>query len=169
MLGYLGYQRGYAYGYDALLDSRIYRLLDSALTESSRALIAEHGLDAVALSENVQYLLDRFANRALGDPIDRLARDPLRKLAPGDRLVGSARLAQKAGIQPKSLAWGIAAAVAYDNPNDPHAADLQARLAQTGLKQVLLEVCDIQPGEELARLVSECYDRLLHDPEWQPQ
>ena len=169
MLGYLGYRRGHAYGYEALLDSRIYRLLDSALTESSRALIAEHGLDAVALSENVQYLLDRFANRALGDPIDRLARDPLRKLAPGDRLVGAARLAQKAGIQPKNLAWGLAAAIAYDNPDDPHAADLQARLARKGLRQVLLEVCDIQPDEELAELVSERYDLLLHEPEWQPR
>ena len=169
MLGYLGYQRGYAYGYDALLDSGIYQLLNSALTESSRALIVEHGLDAVALSENVQYLLDRFANRALGDPIDRLARDPLRKLAPGDRLAGAARLAQKAGIQPKGLAWGIAAAVAYDNPDDPHAAKLQAKLARTDLKQVLLEVCDIQPDEELAQLVSERYELLLHDPEWQPR
>ena len=166
MLGYLGYRRGYAYGYEALLDSRVYRLLDGALTESSRALMSEHGLDAVSLSENVQYLLDRFANRALGDPIDRLARDPLRKLSPGDRLVGAARLAQKAGIQPKVLAWGIAAAIAYDNPDDPHAVDLQGRLAAGGLEKVLADVCGIQPQEDLARLVSERYHALLGDQGW---
>jgi mannitol-1-phosphate 5-dehydrogenase len=167
MLAYLGYRRGHAYGYEALLDTPIYQMLKEALTESSRALMAEHDLDAVALSENVQYLLDRFANRALGDPIDRLARDPLRKLAPGDRLVGAARLAEKTGIRPESMAWGIAAAIAYDNPDDPHAVDLQARLSEKGLKQVLREVCDISPDEDLAELVQDRYDHLLRDPMWQ--
>ncbi len=167
MLAYLGYLRGYGYGYEALLDSAVYALLNQALTESSRALMAEHGLDAVALSENVQYLLDRFANRALADPISRLARDPLRKLAPGDRLVGAARLAQKHNIKPKGLAWGIAAAIAYDFPDDPHAQELQARLADQGLDAVLAGVCAIQPDEELARLVREHYYALQTDPDWQ--
>jgi 2-oxoisovalerate dehydrogenase E1 component len=57
----------------------------------------------------------RFANRALADPVSRLARDPLRKLAPGDRLVGAARLVERHGIRPEGLSWGIAAALAYEN------------------------------------------------------
>ncbi|NLF00815.1 MAG: mannitol dehydrogenase, partial [Anaerolineales bacterium] len=92
MLAYLGYRRGYEYGYEALEDPKVRDLVDQALGESSRALIAEHGMDAQALQAHVRDLLARFANRALADPIDRLARDPLRKLKPDDRLVGAARL-----------------------------------------------------------------------------
>ncbi len=50
----------------------------------------------------------RFANRPLSDTVFRLARDPLRKLGPNDRLVGAARLAEKAGVAPEGLSWSIA-------------------------------------------------------------
>jgi mannitol-1-phosphate 5-dehydrogenase len=168
-LGYLGYRLGYTYGYEALCHPRINALLHQALNESSRALQAEHHLDAVALAENVQYLLDRFANRALGDPISRLARDPLRKLAPDDRLVGAARLAEKHNITPSGLAWGIAAGLAYDDPHDPHATELQSLLRELGFEGALQKVCGIRPDEMLAALVRERYQRLHSDPEWQPQ
>ena len=153
MLGYLGYYRRHAYGYEALADTWVRPLLDQALGEASRALIAEHGFEVVALREHVEDLLARFANRSLGDPISRLARDPLRKLAPNDRLAGAARLAQRHGVRPEGLAWGIAAAVAYDNPDDAHAVELQARLARDGLSQVLQAVCGIGVDEPLAALV----------------
>jgi mannitol-1-phosphate 5-dehydrogenase len=166
MLGYLGYLRGYQYGYDGLVDPKVYALLSQALYESSRALMAEHHMDAVALSENVQYLLDRFANRALGDPISRLARDPMRKLAPGDRLVGAARLAQKHAIVPQGLAWGIAAGLAFDDPEDAHAAELQAIVNDEGFDKALQQVCGIRPDEPLASMVRECYRALQSGSAW---
>jgi mannitol-1-phosphate 5-dehydrogenase len=89
----------------------------------------------------------RFANRALADPVSRLARDPLRKLAPGDRLVGAARLVERHGIRPEGLSWGIAAALAYENPDDTHAMELQARLAREGLTGILQSLCAIQEDE----------------------
>jgi len=167
MLGYLGYCRGYAYGYEALDDPWVRPLLDQALDEAGRALVAEHGFDPQALQEHVQDILARFANRALADPIGRLARDPLRKLAPGDRLVGAARLAERHAIRPEGLAWGIAAALAYDNPDDTHAMELQTRLAQEGLGGILGYVCDIREDEPLADLVCRRYRMLREEPQWQ--
>lgn len=166
MLGYLGYRRGHIYGYEALADPQVRPLLDQALDEASRALIAEHGFEAGALAEHVRDLLARFANRNLADPISRLARDPLRKLAPDDRLVGAARLAEKHGIRPEGLAWGIAAALAYDNPEDSHAVELQARLAREGLERILEDVCGIDAGEPLAGLVRSRYRALSKDSNW---
>ena len=156
ILGYLGYRRGYAYGYEASTDPFVRPLLNQALHEAGRALIAEHGLDADALAKHIQDLLARFANRALADPTIRLARDPIRKLAPGDRLLGAARLAEKHGITPSGLAWGIAAALAYNDPEEEHAVELQTRLAQTGLAQTLETLCGLRPGEPLSRLVQSC-------------
>jgi mannitol-1-phosphate 5-dehydrogenase len=167
MLGYLGYRHGYAYGYEVLDDPWVRPLLDQALDESRRALVAEHGFDSQTLQEHVREILARLANRVLADPISRLARDPLRKLAPGDRLVGAARLAERHGIRPQGLAWGIAAALAYDDPDDTHAVELQTRLAREGLGGILHHVCDIEEGEPLAGLVRSRYRVLREEHQWQ--
>lgn len=61
----------------------------------------------------------RFSNPLLYDPITRVAREPLRKLAEGERLIGAARLCIQSNIIPENIIKGIRAAVAYDEPNDP--------------------------------------------------
>ena len=163
LLGYLGYRRGYTFGYEALDDGWVRSRLDQALRESSQALIRAYAFEPVALQEHMDYLLVRFANRALSDPISRLARDPLRKLAPGDRLVGAARLAEAHGVATDGLAWGIAAALAYDDPDDAHAVALQQRIAQDGVHAVLTTVCDIAAAEPLGARVLDRYIELTTD------
>ena len=155
ILGYLGYHCGHEYSYEALGDPEIRTVLDQALDEVGRALVGEHGFESRALQEHIQDLLARFGNRSLADPVSRLARDPLRKLAPNDRLVGAARLAEKHAVQPEGLAWGIAAALTYDDPRDAHAAELQGRLAKEGLAETMRLVCGIQPGEPLANMIHD--------------
>lgn len=163
ILGYLGYQRGHVYGYEALDDGWVRARMAQGLRAASRALIAEYGFEPVALQEHIDYLLVRFANRALGDPVARLARDPLRKLAPNDRLVGAARLAEAHGVDPEGLAWGIAGALAYDNPDDNHAVELQRRIADLGVTQVLADVCGIDLEERLGQHVLARYGDLTSD------
>ena len=113
------------------------------------------------MQEHIDYLLVRFGNRALADPIDRLARDPLRKLAPTDRLVGAARLVERQGMIPRGLVWGIAGALAYRDARDEHALALEARLADAGLARVLADVAGIRIDEPLGKSVSEMYDMLV--------
>lgn len=158
MLAYLGALKGLTYGYEALDNPEIRPWLLRALDESQHALVAEHGLDPAALREHVQDLLQRFGNRALGDTIYRLGRDPLRKLGRTDRLVGAALLAAKHGIAPEALALGIAAALAFADPQDPSALTLQRLLAKRGLAAALREVCGLDrgaaPDRRLADLVA---------------
>ena len=47
--------------------------------------------------------LERMVNPYLRDPIDRVTRDPIRKLGWDDRLVGSIRYAINAGINPEKM------------------------------------------------------------------
>lgn len=163
ILGYLGYRRGHVYGYEALEDGWVRARMAQGLRAAAAALIAAYDFEPVALREHVDYLLVRFANRALGDPVARLARDPLRKLAPHDRLVGAARLAEAQGIDPEGLAWGIAGALAYDNPDDDHAVELRRRVAEQGAAQVLAGVCGIDPGEHLGQQVLARYGDLTRE------
>ncbi len=169
VLAYLGYRRGHRYGYQALEDPQVGPWSAQAMRESARALVAEHGFDPARLEDDVQDLLRRFANRALADPISRLARDPLRKLAPTDRLVGAATLCLRHGVTPDALSWGIAAGLAFDDPADPSAAELQGRLKTDGLDRVLAEVCGLDPAGDLARWVRARYHRLRAGEMPQPQ
>lgn len=160
VLGYLGYLRGYTLGYEALEDAEIRLLLEAALDESLRGIVSVYGAEENWLRAHVADLLGRFANRALADPILRLARDPIRKLAPSDRLVGAARTAERAGILPRNLAWGIAAALAFDAPSDPIAVELQERIARQGVRGVLQSICQIAPEEPLGQMILQHYDAL---------
>jgi mannitol-1-phosphate 5-dehydrogenase len=162
LLSYLGYQRGYEYGYQALEDKAIRPLLDQALAESRAGIVAAHGVEDAWVADLAADIVRRFGNRALGDTVFRLARDPLRKLAPGDRLVGAARLAEQAGIEPRAISWGIAAGYCFDHPDDPMALDLQERIVARGIGAALAAVSGILPGEPLAALVRERYENLRH-------
>ena len=166
MLGYLGYQKGLEYGYEALDDPQIRPLLDQALDEAAQALVAEHGFDPKALRAHVADIVARFGNRPLGDTIFRLARDPIRKLGPTDRLVGGARLALKHGIEPEALSWGIAAGLAFDDPRDPQASRLQEMLREQGVDAVLAQVCGLDPAGPLAGMVRERYRQVVRGEIW---
>ena len=56
-------------------------------------------------------LLERMVNPWLRDSVERVTRDPRRKLGWDDRLVGTMRLALAAGIEPRRFAVGAAAAL----------------------------------------------------------
>ena len=152
-LAYLGYQKGYRYGYEALADPQIFAMVQGAMRESQQALEKKYGLAAGSLTEYIDDLLHRFQNRAMGDTILRLGRDPLRKLGAQDRLVGAALTALDQGIQPNHLATAIAAAFHFDPPDDPVAGQLQAQLQQHGIQAVLRDVCGLEPGSILAGLI----------------
>ncbi len=167
VLAYLGHLAGHAYGYEALADPAIRPWFDAALAESKAGIVAAHGVDPAWLDAHLADLTRRFANRALGDTVLRLGRDPLRKLAPDDRLVGAARLAERAGVTPHALARAIAAAYRFDDPADPLAVALQARLAADGFAATLTAVSGIQPDEPLGHAIG-AWRETLHTtyPPW---
>lgn len=163
LLGYLGVAAGHAYGYEALEDERISALLRAALEETGQALISRHGFDPDEHRSHVADLVERFRNRALGDTCARLARDPVRKLAPDDRLVGAARLCESQGVTPVALAWAIAAALRYDDSADPSAPLLQQARRENGLAAAMERFCHIAPHEPLFHLVVEAMETAIPD------
>lgn len=159
VLAYLGYLKGHTYGYQALSDPEVDDGLERAWRESIAGQVARYGTEAGWLEDHARELRRRFANRALGDTVFRLGRDPIRKLGPTDRLVAPARLAEAAGLAPEALSHAIAAALCFDPPGEPVAEELQQRLAQHGIDAVVAEVCGIAPQEPLAALVRRSYAR----------
>lgn len=160
VLAYLGLLRGHEYGYEALQDTWIRAMLEQALAESRGGIVAGYQVSVDWLSAHCTDLLRRFANRALGDTVFRLGRDPIRKLSPHDRLVGAARLVEKAGLPPEALSLGIAAGYCFGAGDDAIALDLQNRIAAQGFEQVLNEISAIHPDEPLGKMVRQHYHQL---------
>jgi mannitol-1-phosphate 5-dehydrogenase len=157
VLGYLGYLADYEYGYQSLADDEIYLQARGAMEESALALTRKYHPAPGALMANIEDLLHRFGNRALGDTILRLGRDPVRKLAHSDRLVGAALNALAQGVMPVHLVTGIAAGLRFAHPDDLVAQQVQVQLKEKGIERVLAAVCGLAADEPLAGMVIERY------------
>ncbi len=157
---YLGYQYGYRYIYEAISDKGIREKVTGALWESGQALIKKHGFKVEEQEAHIHDLLRRFGNTALRDTVARVAKDPLRKLGPQDRLIGAAKLALEYGIKPEYLSLGIAAALRYDNPEDEKAVKLSRDIREKGIARVLESVCGLDKGGELARMIVEKFRKI---------
>jgi mannitol-1-phosphate 5-dehydrogenase len=87
------------------------------LEESGATLIRKHaGKDRLFTPEGYREfaldLLERMTNPYLQDTVERVGRDPQRKLGWDDRLVGTLRAALQQGVVPRRYALGAAAALA---------------------------------------------------------
>jgi mannitol-1-phosphate/altronate dehydrogenase len=117
LIGYLGWLKGLPTMADAGSDAAILAAARRAfMEESGRALQVKYkGLDplftAAGWKAYVEDLLVRMANPHLRDAVDRIIRDPRRKLGWHDRLVGTMRLARAYGFEAGGYARGAAAAV----------------------------------------------------------
>ncbi len=87
------------------------------IEESGAPLVEKHaGVDELftwnGYRRYADDLLRRMTNPFLRDTVERVGRDPARKLGWSDRLVGTMRLAHSTGIAPRRYALGAAAALA---------------------------------------------------------
>lgn len=150
---YLGYLRGHEFIWQAIADPEVRAVVEGAMEETCLALHRKHGLDLNDLREHAADLRRRFANRALGDQIARVAKDPVRKLGPNDRLIGAARVCLAQAIEPINVGKAIAAAVLYDDPDDPAAQRIQGIRRERGIGGVLQEIGGVAEGDALLAYV----------------
>jgi mannitol-1-phosphate 5-dehydrogenase len=120
LLGYLAYRRGYRRMSDIRPDSPLYSLGREAFQyESGEALLRKYsGLGDPLFTRQGFYsyaedLLERMVNPFLFDSVQRVCRDPVRKLGYDDRFFGLMRLALNHGVVPKRLARGALAALCF--------------------------------------------------------
>jgi mannitol-1-phosphate 5-dehydrogenase len=162
---YLGYIRGHEYIWQAMGDEAVVAVVKAALAETGEAQIKKNGFTPEEHQAHIDDLLHRFANVALGDTVARVGRDPIRKLGPNDRMIGGAKLALEFGTTPTNVCLGTAAALMFDNPDDPSAMKVQSMIAESGVDRVFTEVCGIELDSELAQLIRAQLD-VLRSGRW---
>jgi mannitol-1-phosphate 5-dehydrogenase len=155
LCAYLGLRRGHRFIHEAVRDPLLLPLITTSL-EASRAVIGDAGVEA---SGTIEAILDRYADSGLRDTLQRVARDPMRKLAADGPLVGPARLITDAtGRVPAGFAAGIAAALRLRQPGDRQARALTQLVARGGAAGVLQDVCGVDPDEPLGHEVMRLHD-----------
>jgi len=161
-LAYLGRLKGCTYMHEPFEDDYLMSVFNGALDETGEALIAMYPDDLTREEqEEIRADIDlRFSNPLLRDTVKRVARDPIRKLGRNDRLVGSAELCLRHGIFPENIAIVCAAALLYDEPDDPSSVTLQAMIRERGVGPAFKEVSGVEPSSLFGKAVLQAYGDL---------
>ena len=152
LFAYFGFQQGYKFIWQATEDESINKRVHAAMTASAKALELKYNEDFAKLGAYVDDLLSRMGNKGLGDTVARVGGDPLRKLAPGDRLIGAIDLCREQGTDYSPVLSGIAAALRFNVPGDPSAHLLREQLSDTGTVAFLRGYCGL-PESDADRIV----------------
>ena len=134
---YLGTLRGHEYIWQAINDPVIRLATLSAMTESASMLSSRYQTAFKTVFAHAEDLLLRFANRSLRDTCQRVCRDPMRKLAAGDRLAGTLSHCDVSGIHPVYISIGFAAALITLDANEDDVKEIM--LSHSGLTETQAE------------------------------
>lgn len=159
MTAYLSALKGYAYVHEGAEDAEIKYFVMRALLESARALAKRHGAPTEDCVRFAEELVPRYENRLLMDSLDRVGRDPKRKIAAGDRLGGAFKLVREQGDTPAYVALGLAAAYLYRNEEDPTSVEVTNYVRENGLTKALAIYSGITDAADAA-MVGVFYDML---------
>ncbi|BEI25032.1 mannitol-1-phosphate 5-dehydrogenase [Vibrio fluvialis] len=157
---YLGNLAGHNTIREAIEDNAIRAEVKQAMQESGAVLIQRYGFDADKHAAYIEKILGRFANPYLVDEVDRVGRQPIRKLGPNDRLVKPLLGTIEYGVENKTLLKGIAAALKYTNDSDPQAVELQDSLNQEGVRKTVAHYTGLDENSAEVQTIESLYNQL---------
>ena len=157
---YLGKLAGYQTIREAIADETIQNTVRQAMQQSGEVLVTRYGFDRQLHHAYIEKILTRFANPYLVDEIDRVGRQPLRKLGAEDRLTKPLLGTLEYGLPNDALLKGIAAALHYQNADDPQAVELQGWIEQDGVEAALLRATGLKADEPCVATIVAEYQRM---------
>ena len=129
--------------------------------ESAAALEQLYGFSHENLEQYMQVMFfQRHTTPGVCDPITRVARAPIRKLAPNDRILGPAIQCEKLGLDNTWLLKGAACALRYKNPEDAQAVELQDFIAQNGVEAAIEKYIGLPADHRMACVIADEYRKL---------
>lgn len=156
-----GWLRGAATVDEAMRDGAVAAHVAAVLEETElafRAHVAARPPASPVPQRPAGEMLSRYADGSLADPVTRVAREPLRKLAADDRLVGPALACLAAGATPGALARTCAAALTFAAATEPYGTERDLDLL--GPAETFAAISGLAVEDELSQLVGEAYEQL---------
>lgn len=125
---YHGRLAGHATIAAALEDATVRAAVEAVLGETAEFLVAKHDFEAAEQQAYLEKTIERFSNSAIDDSVERVGRQPIRKLSRHERFVGPAAEIAEAGGSASAILGAVAAALRFDAPGDEEAVRLQQML-----------------------------------------
>ena len=107
---YLGSVAGYEYIWQAIADPRIKKIAADAMNSAATALKRIYGEFDFGYIDEV---IERLANKSLGDTVARVGADLKRKLGPSDRIIGAYKICAENSLPTEAFCLAIAAAANF--------------------------------------------------------
>jgi len=121
----------------------------AVLAETKALLVAKHGFDPEVQQQYIDKNMVRFANPELSDTVDRVGRQPLRKLGRHERFVGPAAELAERGLGSDALVRTMGVALRFDVPEDPQSVELQQLLASVTAEEFVTQVTGLEVSHPL--------------------
>ena len=157
---YLGSLKGYSTILESVQDPVIGDIVHNAMKESGEGLIREFRFDPEAHRAYVERGFQRFQNPHLKDEVQRVGREPFRKLSPGDRLIKPLVTTASYGFPVDYLIFGAAAALRFNCPDDPQSVEMLRQIQERGAEAVLLEHTGLDKDSPLLTRILDVYRAL---------
>ena len=141
-LAYFGQLAGKKTVGEAMQDDAVRQAAEAVMKESGAVLIRRYAFDPAAHRAYIDKILKRFANPYLHDDIDRVARQPLRKLGAQERFIKPLNGMLEYDLPHDATVRAIAATLHYHNPDDPQAAEMQYYRQAHGIAATLAKYSD---------------------------
>ena len=154
---YLGKMKGCTTITDSIAVPEVYETVHAAMQQSGEALVKQFGFDHDAHFKYIEKIIGRFRNPYLQDDVNRVGREPMRKLSPDDRLVKPAMTAKSFGLPYDKILLGVGAALHFDNPEDPQSVQMLDLIKSKGLEAAVSEITGINAGDPMVAEIVNAY------------
>ena len=152
-IAYLAYQKEIADISSAMKNADVVEMARRVWKETGTLLIDKYGFEPEKHWKYVETTESRFANPFLSDEVTRVARGPVRKLGPKDRLVSPASQLLERGKVPEALTTVIAAALKFDYNGDKEAVEVQEYIKANGMDAAITHFTGAAADSELFKLI----------------
>ena len=146
---YHGFAAGVSSMSEAFSTPAIAAEVRAVLAETKALLVAKHEFDPEVQQAYIDKNMVRFANPELSDTVDRVGRQPLRKLGRNERFVGPAAELAERGLSSEALVRTMGIALRFDVPEDPQSVELQQLLTTLPAESFVAQVSGLEETHPL--------------------
>ena len=160
--GYLGQAlKGYDIVQDSLRDPDLLPQIRTAMLESASALEKKYGFTHESLVEYMEtMMIKRFTTPGVVDPISRVSREPIRKIAPNDRIMGPANNCEEYGLDNRFLLKGVACALKFKSEGDIQAEELQKYIKNNGIESAIVKYTGVEKGSRMFNVILDEWNNI---------
>ena len=152
-IAYVAYQKGIKDMFEAARDDDVIDIIWNVWKETGTVLLEKYKFDELDYGRYVETTAKRFANTHLADEVTRVARGPIRKISPADRLVSPANQLIAMGKTPSALAKVISYVLKFDYDQDPEAVELQTFIKEHGIDEAITKFTGAEKNSKLFELI----------------